>query len=315
MDIAVLIPCYNEEKTIAKVVSDFRAQLPLARICVFDNNSSDATAAVASAAGAEVVGELRPGKGNVVRSMFRRVDADIYIMVDGDDTYPAEDAESLIRPIAEKRADMVIGDRLSNNTYDRENKRLLHGFGNRLVRRLINRLFKARLTDIMSGYRSFSREFVCNVPLLSRGFEIETELTLLALDRRFLIQEVPIVYRDRPTGSQSKLRTLQDGLRVLKTILWIFKDFRPLVFFGAAAALFLLLGLAAGTIPVLQFIHARYIDSVPLAVLATGLVILSVLALAIGLILDTIVKMYRYQYELEVSARISPRPGTRPGPS
>ncbi len=312
MNIAVLIPCYNEDKTIGKVVADFKSHLPQARIYVFDNNSDDATAAVAAAAGADVMVELRQGKGNVVRSMFRSVEADVYVMVDGDDTYPVAAVGDLIRPVLEGQADMVIGDRLSNRTYYRENKRLLHGFGNRLVRGLINRLFRARLTDIMSGYRSFSRDFVKNVPLLSQGFEIETELTLWALDRRFLIKEVPIVYRDRPSGSQSKLRTLNDGLRVLRTIIRIFKDFKPLVFFGNAAVSFLLLGLLAGTVPVIQFIKTRFIDSVPLAVLATGLIILSVISLAIGVILDTLVKMDRYHYELQMNARACPR---KPGPA
>jgi hypothetical protein len=229
----------------------------------------------------------------------------VYLVVDGDDTYPAEAAEELIRPIIQGEADMVIGDRLTNRTYFRENKRRFHGFGNNLVCGLINVLFKSSLRDIMSGYRAFSREFAKSVPILSTGFEVETELTLQALDKRYLIREIPIDYRDRPAGSSSKLSTFRDGFRVVRTILWIFKDFRPLYFFGSAAALGCAAGLAAGAVPVIQFIKTRYVDSVPLAILSTGLIILSMISFAIGLILDTTVKMHRYQYELERNAQAS----------
>jgi glycosyltransferase involved in cell wall biosynthesis len=291
--VAVLLPCYNEELTIGKVVGDFRAQLADATIYVYDNNSKDGTAEIARAAGALVVSEPRQGKGNVVRSMFRHVDADVYLMADGDDTYPAEFAHELIQPIIEGKADMVIGDRLSNGTYAAENKRAFHGFGNALVRNSINFLLQSSVNDVMTGYRAFSREFVRTVPLLSRGFEVETEMTLQALDKNFRILEIPIDYRDRPAGSFSKLNTVTDGLRVLGTILRLFKDYRPFTFFSFISTVFLILSLATGFPVILEFIKTGFVTKVPSAILSVGLAIFFVLFFISGLILDTVSKLHR----------------------
>lgn len=293
MKTAVLIPCLNEEQTIAKVVADFKRVLPSAQVYVYDNNSSDRTAAVAAAAGAIVGRELRRGKGNQVRTMFREVDADIYLLVDGDDTYPAEAASGMLLAISKGEADMVIGDRLSSGVYRQQNKRLFHNLGNHLVKALINKLFKSGLHDVMSGMRGFSRRFVQNCVVHSDGFEIETELTLQALDKRFSIQEIPIAYRDRPQGSHSKLNTLADGARIIKTIFWIFKDYKPMAFFSALSILLFLGGLLAGYPVIKEFIITRYIAHVPLAILAVGLVLLSALALTCGLILDVTVKQHK----------------------
>lgn len=293
MKTAVLIPCLNEEQTIAKVVADFKRELPSAQVYVYDNNSSDRTAAVAAAAGAIVGKEPRRGKGNQVRTMFLEVDADIYLLVDGDDTYPAEAAPEMLLAIGKGEADMVIGDRLSGGAYRRQNKRLFHNLGNHLVKALINKLFRSGLHDVMSGMRSFSRRFVQNCVIHSDGFEIETELTLQALDKRFSIREIPIVYRDRPLGSHSKLNTLADGARIIRTIFWIFKDYKPLAFFSALSILLFLGGLWAGYPVIKEFIITRYIAHVPLAILAVGLVLLSALALTCGLILDVTVKQYK----------------------
>lgn len=299
--IAVLIPCYNEEATIGKVVEDFRNELPDARIYVYDNNSKDSTVRIAEAAGALVRREFRQGKGNVVRSMFRDIDADVYVMVDGDDTYPAEFAHSLIERVASGEVDMAIGDRLSNGSYRQENKRPLHDAGNRLVRSLINRLFGAQLKDIMSGYRAFNKSFVKNMPVQSEGFEIETEMTLHALDKRFRLVEIAIDYRDRPEGSVSKLNTWSDGFRVLKTVFWIFKDYKPLAFFGCIALLFLLAGLAVGIPVISEFLMTHKINKMPSAVLAVGLILLSTNALTCGFILDTIVKQHKDMFELRLN--------------
>ena len=219
--IAVLIPCYNECKTIEKVVTDFKKELPNADIYVYDNNSTDNTAQIAAKAGATVRHEYRQGKGNVIRSMFREIDADCYIMADGDDTYPAENAREMAELILTNKADMVIGDRLSS-TYFTENKRPFHNSGNRLVRFLINHLFHSKVKDIMTGYRAFSKMFVKSFPILSHGFEIETEMTIHALDKNFLLKEIPVGYRDRPEGSHSKLNTVSDGIKVLRTIFILF---------------------------------------------------------------------------------------------
>ncbi|MCL6636865.1 MAG: glycosyltransferase family 2 protein [Alicyclobacillus sp.] len=298
MKIAVLIPCYNEELTIAKVVQDFRRELPEAEIYVYDNNSSDRTAEQAARAGAVVRREPRQGKGNVVRSMFRDVQADIYVMVDGDDTYPAEFVHELLRPIQEGWADMVLGDRLSNGSYEQENKRPFHNFGNNLVRALINRLFHARLHDIMTGYRAFNRRFVKHLAVASEGFEIETEMTLHALDKKFNLAEVPIDYRDRPPGSVSKLNTVSDGVRVLRTVFWIFKDYKPLAFFGTCAVICCLLGLAVGIPVISEFVRTHWISKVPSAILAVGLMVLSTISVTCGFILDTIVRHHRELYQL-----------------
>lgn len=302
MKIAVLLPCYNEELTIGKVIDDFKRELPEADIYVYDNNSKDKTSEVALRHGAIVKKEYRQGKGNVVRSMFRDIDADCYIMADGDDTYPAEFVHKLIEPIKNGEANMVIGDRLSNGTYRSENKRAFHNLGNNMVRNLINKLFSSNLNDIMTGYRAFDREFVKGMPVLSPGFEIETEMSIHALDKKFLIKEIPIDYRDRPEGSVSKLNTVSDGIKVMKTIFLLFKDYKPLAFFGIWTILFLLLGLLVGIPVIVEFIKTTYITKVPSAILAVGLIILSTLSLTCGIILDTIVKQNRQMYELTLNA-------------
>ena len=298
--IAVLIPCFNEEITIEKVVRDFRAQLPDADIYVYDNNSTDKTVEKAKAAGAIIGHEYMQGKGNVMRRMFREIDADVYVMVDGDDTYPAEAVKDLISPIIAGRADMVNGDRLSNGSYTKENKRAFHNLGNNLVRGLINSLFKANITDIMTGYRAFSRVFVKNWPIDSRGFEIETEMTIHALDKRFVIEGVPIEYRDRPAGSFSKLNTLRDGLGVLKTIITIFKDYRPMPFFFICALIMAVLGLISGYPVISEFNETHYITHIPLTILAAALEMIAINTFTCGLILHTVQKNEKHAYELRL---------------
>jgi glycosyltransferase involved in cell wall biosynthesis len=294
MEIAILIPCYNEEKTIEKVVLDFKKELPEAKIYVFDNNSTDNTEKIILNLQKKhhnifLEKEYRQGKGNVIRSMFRKVNADIYVMVDGDDTYPANCVHKMIKPIKEKYADMVIGDRHSNGTYKNENKRLFHNFGNNLVKKLINLLFQNNLKDIMSGYRAFNKEFVKSMPVLSKGFEIETEMTLHALDKRFLLKEIAINYKDRPEGSYSKLNTFSDGFIVLKTIFWLFKDYKPLVFFSSFSIIFFVFSLLVGLPVIFEFIKTGYIAKIPSAILSVGLMLISIISLFSGFILDTIV--------------------------
>ena len=298
--IAVLIPCYNEELTIEKVIKDFRKELPDADIYVYNNNSKDKTAEIAKCNGAIVRNEYRQGKGNVVRSMFRDIDADIYVMVDGDDTYPANEVHKLIEPIRNKEADMVIGDRLTNGTYQHENKRHFHEFGNNLVKKAINVLFKTNLKDIMTGYRVFNKIFVKNMPVMSPKFEIETEMSLHALDKKFIIKEIPIVYRDRPEGSESKLNTISDGIKVVKTIIKMFKDFKPRQFFWVIALIFVILGCLVGVPVIVEFAKTGYITKMPSAVLATGIMIFAIIIAQCGVILDTEVKHYREKYELEL---------------
>ncbi|HFI0114225.1 TPA: glycosyltransferase family 2 protein [Streptococcus suis] len=298
--IAVLLPAYNEEVTIVKVIEDFKKALPDADIYVYDNNSKDRTNELAREAGAIVRFEPRQGKGNVVRSMFREIDADYYIMADADDTYPAAEVEALLQPLRDGLADMTIGDRLSNGTYAEENKRGFHGFGNNLVRLLVNKLYKGNYNDIMTGYRGFNRLFVKTFPVLSPGFEIETELSIHSLDKRFKLVEVPITYKDRPEGSESKLSTFSDGFKVLRMIFNLFKDYKPLIFFTLLTIIFFILGLVAG-IPVIgEFAETGLIEKLPSAVLATGLMILSALSFVAGFILDTVVRQQRMQYELKV---------------
>jgi glycosyltransferase involved in cell wall biosynthesis len=298
---AIIIPCYNEELTIAKVISDFKAAMPEADIYVYDNNSSDRTSEIARKAGVNVVFEPRQGKGNVVRSMFRDIDADYYIMVDGDDTYPAEFARRLLEPLISGEADMTIGDRLSNGSYKSENKRLFHNFGNNLVKKMICSLFKNNIHDILTGYRGFNRYFVKNFPILSSGFEIETEMSIHALDKNFLIKEIPIDYRDRPAGSTSKLNTVSDGIRVVRTVVSLFKDYRPLEFFSRLSLIFFILSLICGIPVIAEFAKYRYIYKVPSAILAVGLMITALLLLLDGFILDTIVKNDRKNYELSLT--------------
>lgn len=298
MKIAVIIPCYNEELTIAKVINDFKGELPEADIYVYDNNSKDNTGKIARDYGAIVVKESRQGKGNVVRAMFRDIDADIYIMVDGDDTYPAEAARELIQPIINNEADMVIGDRLSNGTYEKENKRAFHNLGNNLVQGLIGLLFKNEIKDIMTGYRAFNRFFVKTMPVMSEGFQIETEMSIHALDKKFRLKEIPIEYRDRPYGSESKLNTFRDGYRVIKTLLGLFKDYKPLLFFGSISVFSLVLGLLVGIPVIVEFVLTRFITKVPSAILAVGFIVVSVTSLSCGLILDTISATTKRNYEL-----------------
>lgn len=298
--IAVLIPCYNEELTVEKTVSDFKRILPSADIYVYNNNSKDRTKELALKAGAIVKDEYRQGKGAVVRSMFRDIDADVYIMVDGDDTYPAEEVEGLIAPVLEGKADMVIGDRLSS-TYYTENKRPFHNFGNSLVKGLINFLFKSNLNDIMTGYRSFSKRFVKCMPVMSDGFQIETEMTIFALTNNMQVVNVPITYRDRPEGSESKLNTFSDGFKVLLTLFNLFKDNRPFLFFGCLSLIIFVVGLIVG-IPVIdEFIKTAYITKVPSAVLAAALMINSFLMLSVGIILDAIKNQKRYLFECHMN--------------
>jgi glycosyltransferase involved in cell wall biosynthesis len=284
VETAVLIPCKNEAVTIKKVVEDFRQQLPDAKIYVYDNNSSDDTIRIAKEAGALVMAEKRQGKGFVVESMFRDIDADLYVMVDGDDTYPASRVMTLLEPILTGKADMVVGTRLVE--FGDHSFRGFHLFGNRLVANVVNKIFNATLQDLMSGYRAFNRRFVKEVPIVSKGFELETEMTLQALYRNFIIKEVPIPYGVRPEGSYSKLRTYQDGARVLLKIVDIFKAYRPLLFFGIIALGLAILGLVLGSIPIAGFLRTGKVERFPTAILATGLMLLSFLATVCGIILD-----------------------------
>ncbi len=298
---AVIIPCYNEAITIAKVVDDFKRVLPLADIYVYDNNSSDGTGDIARAHGAIVRVERRQGKGNVVRQMMRDIDADYYLMVDGDDTYPAEAAPEVLAPLIENEADMVVGDRLSNGTYGEENDRAFHGFGNNLVRFLIKAIYGFEFTDVMTGYRAYNRVFAKTMPVTSPGFEIETELSIHAVDKRWRIAQVPIDYRDRPEGSESKLSTFSDGIKVLMMIMSLFKDYKPLALFSWIALIFVVLGLICGVPVIAQFAETGLVPKLPSALLAMGLVFVGLLSLACGLILDTQVKGSRKQYELMVT--------------
>lgn len=298
--IAILIPCYNESLTIKKVINDFKRELPEADIYVYDNNSTDNTYEIALNEGAIVKKEPRQGKGNVIRQMFFDIEADYYLMVDGDDTYPAENSKELITALREGRADMVIGDRLSNGTYFNENKRAFHDFGNNLVKNSINRLYQADIKDVMTGYRGFNRMFVKSFPVMSSGFQIETEFTIHALDKRFKLVEIPIDYRDRPEGSESKLDTYSDGFKVLLTILKMFKDYKPLLFFSIISLIFFLFGLIFGVPVINEFIHTGFITKVPSSILATGLMVFALLLLITGLILDTVVTNSKKEYELNL---------------
>ena len=300
MKIAVLIPCYNEELTIEKVINDFKKELPESDIYVYNNNSKDKTKEIATNLGVIVKDEYKQGKGNVVRSMFYDIDADIYVMVDGDDTYPSEFVHELIKPVASGEADMCIGDRLSNGTYQKENKRPFHEFGNNIVKKSINVLFKTELKDIMTGYRVFNKKFVKNMPVMSPKFEIETEMSLYALDKKYIIKEIPIIYRDRPEGSESKLNTVSDGIKVVKTIFKMYKDYNPFKFFGIIALIFLILGLIVGVPVIREYAITKYITKVPSAILATGLITLSVIIGQCGIVLDTVVKNNRENYELNL---------------
>lgn len=301
MEIAILIPCYNEEQTIGDVIDGFKQELPKASIYVYDNNSTDRTVEIAQEHGAIVRMEYRQGKGNVVRSMFREIDADCYVMVDGDNTYPPEFVHQLIEPIKKQEASMVIGDRLSNKTYSKENKRPFHNFGNSLVKGCINFLYKSKLEDIMTGYRAFDKLFIKSMPVMSPGFEIETEMTIHALDKRLRVKEIPINYRDRPEGSSSKLNTFSDGFKVLNKIFTLFKEYKPLIFFTVWSVFFLALGLIVGIPVITEFFSTGFVSKIPSAILAVGLVMLSTLSFGCGLILDTVASSHKKQYEVELN--------------
>jgi glycosyltransferase involved in cell wall biosynthesis len=304
--IAVILPAYNEELTIRQTMQAFHEALPEAQIVVVNNKSKDATFDIAVqtlaalACEGQVINENRQGKGNAMRRAFIDIDADIYVLADADMTYPAERARDLIQPILDNQADMVVGDRLSHGHYERENRRPLHGFGNRLVQGLVNNLFRSSMVDIMSGYRVMSRRLVKNYPILVDGFQVETDLTLHALDKRFRIVEVPIEYKDRPAGSFSKLSTFSDGAKVLWSITQILRHYRPLQFFTWIALAFFLAGLVCGVPVFRDWISFRYIYHVPLALLATGLEIIAVLCMVIGLTLDSIVHQQRLAFEREI---------------
>ena len=295
--IAVLVPCYNEATTIEKVVKDYKKALPEATIYVYDNNSSDHTDEIAKKAGAVVRYEYKQGKGNVVRSMFRQIDAECYLMIDGDDTYPAEHARKMCDLILEKKADMVIGDRLSS-TYFTENKRPFHNTGNRLVRFFINKLFHNNVKDIMTGYRAFNYEFVKGFPVLSKGFEIETEMTIHAVDKNYHLVEIPVNYKDRPEGSESKLNTVKDGLKVLKTIATLFKEYKPSSFFNIFAIIFLILALCFGIPVVIEFYQTGLVPRFPTLIVASIFLIIALLLWITGVILQVIVKKHKQLYEI-----------------
>ena len=294
--IVVLIPCLNEEITIGKVIQDFHVAIPEAKIIIFDNNSTDCTAAIAEKSGAEVIPELRPGKGNVVASMFRKVDADYYVIVDGDDTYSAEHVRQLLEPVMKGHADMTVAVRLTE--YTTASFRPLHVFGNNLVRRLVNWIFDSNLSDIMSGYRAYSRELVQSIPILSSGFEVETEMTIRILDYGFRIEEVPLPYRERPEGSVSKLRTFHDGFRVLSEISRIAKAYKPFTFFGGIGLAFVLAGGISGIWVILDYLEDEYVNKVPTAILSTSLMLLGFGSMGIGILLNTI--SYRFRENMRM---------------
>ena len=296
--IAVLIPCYNESKTIEKVVTDWKNALPEAVIYVYDNNSSDNTAQIAKSAGAVVRPEYQQGKGNVIRRMFREIDAQVYVMVDGDDTYPADKAREMVNLVLERQADMVVGDRLSS-TYFTENKRRFHNFGNSFVRFGINTLFKSNVKDIMTGCRAFSYEFAKTFPVLSAGFEIETEMTIHALDKNMKIDNVIIDYRDRPEGSESKLNTISDGMKVIKTILRLHRNYKPASFFGLIAAGLALLS-AIFFIPVLiTYINTGLVPNFPTLIVCGFTAIAALLSFYTGLQLQNAVQKNKQDFELQ----------------
>ena len=301
-EVAVLIPCYNEEQTVAQVIHDYRAALPSAAIYVYDNNSSDRTS--------EIVRELsqndprlflrheyRQGKGNVIKSMLRDIDADCYLLTDGDDTYPAESAPEMVQLVLDGKADMVVGDRLSS-TYFTENKRPFHNSGNVLVRKLINSLFKSNVRDIMTGYRALSREFAKCLPIMSKGFEIETEMTIHAVDKNFLIRQVKVDYRDRPEGSESKLNTFTDGAKVLRTIFMLFKNYKPLVFFGTVSVALMVLAVVLFIPVLLDFSRTGLVAKFPTLIVCGIIGLSSLLSFSVGIILDVEIQKHKLLYEM-----------------
>ena len=295
--IAVLIPCYNEAKTIEKVVKDYKKVLPEADIYVYDNNSTDGTDEIAKKAGAIVRYESKQGKGNVIRTMFREIEADCYLMIDGDDTYPAENAREMCDYVLNENVDMVIGDRLSS-TYFKENKRPFHNFGNRIVRWSINKIFKSKINDIMTGYRAFSYEFVKSYPVLSKGFETETEMTIHAIDKNFTLKEIPVQYRDRPEGSVSKLNTYKDGVKVIKTIATLFKEYKPGLFFNLISLLIFIIATIL-VIPVLiEYMNTGLVPKFPTLIVSCILLVICLLLSVTSIILQVIVKKNKQIFEI-----------------
>lgn len=299
--IAVLIPCYNEEKTIKKVVRDWKKELPEATIYVYNNNSTDRTAEIAKEAGAVVRDEYQQGKGNVIRRMFREIDAQCYVMIDGDDTYPAEFGREMVDKVLERKVDMVVGDRLSS-TYFEENKRPFHNFGNSLVRGTINRLFRSNIRDIMTGYRAFSYQFVKTFPVLSKGFEIETEMSIHAVDKNMLVENVIIDYRDRPDGSESKLNTYSDGAKVLKTIMGLYKNYKPMQFFGLLAAILMIIALAMFMPIFVVYLKTGLVPNFPTLIVSGFIAMAALQSFFAGLVLSTIVQKDRqlFEYKLQM---------------
>lgn len=294
--IVALIPCLNEEKAIGDVIKDLKSELPDIEIIVFDNNSTDHTAEVARQHGAQVILSPVRGKGNVVRHMFSVIDADFYLLLDGDMTYPAKEAPKLITAAIDEKIDMVVGQRLKR--FKSNSFPLFHEFGNHVISLTVNKLFGVNVTDILSGYRVMSREFVKSIPLLSQGFEIETELTLQACIKQFAIKEIPISYLERASGSESKLRTFHDGFRILKTIFFIFRFYKPMQFFSIICALFFCLSLTAGYFPIMDYIKHQMVYHVPLALLAAALMILAVISLSTGIILSTVLRYHQENFVL-----------------
>ena len=297
---AILIPCYNEEKTIRKVVRDWKKEIPEATIYVYDNNSTDNTAKIAKEEGAVVRREYKQGKGNVIRRMFREIDAQCYIMIDGDDTYPVEYGRQMMQEVLEKKTDMVVGDRLSS-TYFEENKRPFHNFGNSLVRFSINHLFKSDIRDIMTGYRAFSFQFVKTFPVLSKGFEIETEMSIHAVDKNMQISNIIIEYRDRPEGSESKLNTYSDGFKVLKTIGRLYKNYKPMNFFGILSLLLIIIA-AILFVPIfVTYVQTGLVPRFP-TLIASGFIVLAALqSFFSGMILDIFAQKNRQEFESELN--------------
>ena len=302
--IAVLIPCYNESKTIEKVIKDYYDVLPEADIYVYDNNSSDHTDDIARKAGAIVRHECRQGKGNVIRSMFRDIDADAYLMIDGDDTYPAENARAMLSLVLDKGVDMVMGDRLSS-TYFTENKRLFHNSGNLIVRKFINMLWKKKnhgdIKDVMTGYRAFSPLFIKSFPILSEGFEIETEMTIHALDKNFVLCSLPVTYRDRPVGSESKLNTYVDGVKVLMTIFKLYRDYKPLRFFSWLATILLIVSFIMFLPVFIEYLQEGIVPRLPTLITAGFIMIVAIQSMVCGIILETETKKSRQAFELNLN--------------
>ncbi|MCC8162212.1 MAG: glycosyltransferase family 2 protein [Lachnospiraceae bacterium] len=297
--IAVLIPCYNEEKTVQKVVNDFREVLPEATVYVYDNNSSDRTAELAAAAGAVVRHEYQQGKGNVIRRMFREIDAQVYIMTDGDDTYPAEYARQMVNQVLDHQADMVVGDRLSS-TYFTENKRPFHNFGNSLVRGTINRLFHTEIKDIMTGYRAFSYQFVKTFPVLSKGFEIETEMTIHAADKNLQVDNVVIEYRDRPEGSESKLNTYSDGAKVLMSIAKLYRNYKPMNFFGILALVLTVLSVGFFIPVLIEYVETGLVPKFPTLIVCGFALMAAIQSVFAGLILASGAQRNRQDFEMNL---------------